>query len=402
MSYQPPSVGPAGLSIPSYADILAFFLASFQTIYGQNVYLGNDSADYQQNSILALAAADFCAALQLAYNQQSPATAVGAGLSTVVAINGLQRKAASFSTCAVTLTGAAGAVVANGVIQNAATGDLWNLPASVTIGGGGTVSVVAQAQEAGAVNALASQLTVIATPTAGWTSVTNGSNLPSVGTAAETDAQLRVRQALSTELPSVDLLDGTIAAIAAVPGVLRYIVLENFTNTTDGFGNPAHSISAVVQGGTALAVATAIYNNRGIGVLTNGSTGGTLVSVPITDPLSGITIDIDFATPALETIYVSMDVHIITGSSGVTGPLIQAAVAAYLNGLQLGSVISFGELVAAANSINPPIGTPPTYSVRAANFFFAVTATPTTNTDISLDFYQAPQGVAADVVITFV
>jgi hypothetical protein len=376
-------------------------LGNFQTIYGQNVYLGNDSADYQQNAVLALAASDFCAALQLAYNQQSPATAVGAGLSTVVAINGLQRKAASYSACTVTLTGTPGAVITDGGIQNAATGDLWNLPASVTIGGGGTVSVVAQAAVAGAVNALANQLTVITTPTSGWTSVTNGSNVPSIGTAAETDAQLRARQALSTELPSSDLLDGTISAIAAVPGVLRYIVLENFTNATDGFGNPAHSISAVVQGGTALAVATAIYNNRGIGVLTNGSTGGTLVSVPITDPLSGITIDINFATPALVTIYVSMSVHIITGSSGVTGPLIQAAVAAYLNSLQLGGVISFGELVAAANSVNP-VGAAPTYSVRAANFFFGTSASPSTNTDITLSFYQAPQGIAADVVITFV
>jgi uncharacterized phage protein gp47/JayE len=413
MAYSAPTVGPSGLTINSYQDILAYYLAGFQSIYGNTVYLGNDSADYQLMSLVALAAADCNSALQLAYNEQSPATAVGAGLDLIVAINGLQRKTASYSTCTVTLTGTAGTVIANGVISDI-NGNLWNLPSSVTIGGGGTASAVATSQQVGSINITApNQLVNIVTPQAGWVSVNNGSNVAVLGQPIETDGQLRARQAISTELPSVDLAAGTIAAILAVPGVTRInngstlsssgtTSFENFTGSTDSFGNPAHSISPVVQGGSALAIATAIYNNRGLGVLTNGSTGGTLVSTPITDPLSGITININFATPTMQIIYVSMEVHVLAGGTfAVLQPLIQAAVAAYLNNLPLGSVVSFGELVSAANSQNP-VGAAPIYSVRAASFFFGTSASPSTNTDITLNFYQAAQGVAADVVITSV
>jgi hypothetical protein len=410
-SYAPPTIGSAGLTIPTYQEILALFTQAFLAIYGQNYYLGNDSPAYELLSVLALADSDAMNGLQLAYNNMSPATATGAGLSLLVLLNGLARLPASNSTCTVTLTGFPGALVTNGVIQNSATGDLWNLPSVVTIGPGGTISVTATAQQSGPVNANASQLTVIVTPTGGWTSVTNGSNLPSLGVATETDSALRQRQAASVELPSQTLLDGTYAAILATPGVSRATVLENDGATSDSLGNPGHSISAVVQGGTNAAVAQAIYANRGLGVLTNGSTGGTLVTVNVTSPTSGIVTAINFATPQLVTIYVSLDVHLYTGASaGVVGPAIQAALVAYINALPLATpgsatttqlcVISFGELVAAANSPNVP--GPATYSVRAASFFFGTSSSPSTNTDIQLSFYQAAQSATGDIVITYV
>ena len=410
-SYSAPTIGPAGLSVPSYADILALFTTSFLAIYGQNYNLGNDSAAFQLLSVLALAASDEGSALQLAYNNMSPATSIGVGLSLLVLLNGLQRLVASNSTCTVTLTGTAGAVVNNGVIQNAATGDLWNLPATVTIGGGGTVAVTATAQVAGNINASASQLTVIVTPTAGWTSVTNGSNVPAVGAPTEADSALRIRQALSVQLPSLSLPAGTMAAILAVPGVKRInnsIALgsdgttsfENFTSATDDWGNPANSISPVVDGGNSLAIATAIYNNRGLGVETNGSTGGTLVSEDVTDPNSGITIAINFARPNVVVIYVIITAHVLPGGTiGTLTPLIQAAVAAYLNGLELGGVVSAGNLYSAAASQTNPEA--PGYSIRSP-LYFARTSSPSVSTDIQLAFYEAASGVTADIAVNWV
>jgi uncharacterized phage protein gp47/JayE len=396
MTYIAPSVGPTGLTIPSYNDIIGLFVAGYQSIYGANSYLGNDSAPYQLMAMIALAAADGNAALQDVYNNFSPAYATGPGLDFIVAINGLARKAATNSTCTVTLTGTAGAVITNGVIQNAVTGDLWNLPASVAIGGGGTVVAIATAQQAGVVNATASQLTVIATPTSGWTGVTNGSNVPALGQPVETDSQLRQRQAVSTELPSETTLDGTIAAIAATAGVTRYYVEENFTGSTDANGCPAHSITAVVEGGNTLAVATAIYNNRGLGVLTNGDVSGSPVSgtqsVAVTDPNTGITINIGFIQPpTYVTINFIVNAHPIAGGilSAAQIAAIQAAITAYIASLQIGEEINFGEVVAAASSVNANPAQP-TILIRTP-LFFGTASTPSTSTDVPLLFYEAAQ-----------
>lgn len=411
MTYAPPTIGPAGLTVPTYNDIINLFTSGFLSIYGQNYYLGNDSAAFELLSLVGLAESDALGALQLAYNNQSPATATGAGLSLIVLLNGIARLAASSSTVTVTLSGTAGAVINNGVIRNAVTGDLWNLPTTVTIGGGGTAAVTATAQASGPVNAAASQLTTIVTPAAGWTSVTNGSNLPSLGQPTETDSQLRARQQVSVELPSETLLDGTYAGILATLGVTAATVIENVTGSTDALGNPGHSISAVVKGGADADVAQAIYANRGLGVLTNGSTGGTLVTVNVTSPKSGIVTAINFARPAVVNIFVSLQVHLFTGASGaVVDAAVKAALVAYINSIPLATpgsagttqlaVVSFGELVAAANSPNFP--GPATFSVRATSFFFGTAASPSTSTDVPLAFYQQAASVVGNIVISHV
>ena len=404
MSYTAPAISSSGLSIPSYEDILGLYTQGYLNIYGQNSYLGDDSAPYQLMSIIALAAADTNAGLQQVFNNMSPAFAVGAGLDAIVAINGLTRKAATNSTCIVTLTGTGGAVITNGVIQNVVTGDLWNLPATVTIGGGGTVSVTATAQATGTINASANQLTGIASPTAGWTSVTNGSNVAVLGDPVETDAQLRLRQQQSVALPSLTPLDATVAAIEATAGVTRNNVLENDTGTTDSYGNPGHSITCVVEGGTALAVATAIYNNRGLGVLTNGDVSGSPISqtqsVAVTSPDSGLVTTIGFIQPPVYvTIYVIVNAHLLPSGGSLSAAqvlAIQDAIIAYLEGLAIGGVVSFGDMILAAQT-----GAGAQISIHSP-FYFAETASPSTSTDIALNFYQAAQCVVGNITVNSV
>ena len=89
MAYAAPTVTAAGLIISTYQDILADNIQAYLNIYGQNQYVGTDSAIYQLLSILSLKQSDTNLGLQLAYNQSSPQTAVGAGLDRVVKMNGL-------------------------------------------------------------------------------------------------------------------------------------------------------------------------------------------------------------------------------------------------------------------------------------------------------------------------
>lgn len=400
-AYAPPAITAAGLTVPGYTAIYNYFIAQYQQIYGQSVVIDNSNPDVQLISLFALACADGFSALQLDFNNHSPNFAIGAALSSLVKLNGLQRKVATSSTVVVTLTGTAGTIVTGGIVQDTVAGNRWGLPVAVTIGGGGTVTVTATCQVAGAVNVPIGSVTLIATPTAGWTSVTNAA-ASAPGEPVEVDSQLRTRQALSVAAPSETLLAGTFAAIAAVPNVTRYAIDENTGATTNGNGTPGHSIQAVVEGGDPNAIAQAIFENRGIGCGTFGD-----VTVAVTDPNTGVTLNISFdQPPTYVPIYVIVNAHLLPGGTSATLAAIAAAIVAYLNSLQISgsgttvTVISFGELIQAAASVNtdPQL---PIVSIRSP-FYFGTGASPSASTDVPLVFGDAAQGILANVTVNSV
>lgn len=395
MAYTPPFIDATGLHLPVYQDVIDLYTSNFQSIYGPGVYLGNDSADFQLLSIFALAISDSYAAAQLDFNNHSPNFAIGPALDSVVKINGLARKIASFSTCTVTVSGAPGTTINSGVVRDSVPqqGFLWSLPSSVTIPMGGSIDTIATCQVIGTVNALSGQLNIISSPVAGWNSVINAA-AANLGQPVETDSQLRTRQAISTELPSITMLAGTIAGIAALLGVTRYNVDENPTNVTNANGNPPHSITAVVEGGDTGAIAQAIYNNKGIGCYTNGT-----VVVVVTDPNSGTVQNVRFDRPAYVPIFVTLNVHALPGFTTATQTAIQAAIVEYLNDLQIGELVTLSAMYAVAMSVTPNIEVP-TFSVRSV--FLDISASPSSTADIILTFTQVAQGVTANVVVNLV
>ena len=397
MPYAPPTLTSAGLSVPSYADVLADLLAQFQSIYGTNVYLGPDSADYQMISAFAAKISDTMEAFQLVYAAASPLTATGSALDQLVKLNGIARKVASYSTCLLTLTGTAGATIVTGIVRDL-NGILWSLPTFTTIATGGTVVAMATCQTAGAITAGASQITQIVNPQAGWISVTNGSTLPVTGQPVESDSALRARQALSVSLPSRTMLAGTQAAIAATAGVSRYNIIENPTGSVTAgaptWGTPAHSITCVVEGGTDAAVAQAIYNNRGIGALTNGTT-----TVSVTDSYTGSSLSIGFSRPSYVPIYVALNVYALTGFTTATQGAISLAIATYLNTLQIGQSVVQSELIGAALSVRPNPDAP-MFSIRA--LYLGTSAFPSTSTDIALNYNQVAQGSTGNIIVNLV
>jgi uncharacterized phage protein gp47/JayE len=266
VAYFAPYIDQSGLHLPTYADIRDELIQQAKNIFGQDIYLGPDSQDYQWISAVALKIYDVMQSIQLAYNSRGPGTAVGTGLDVVVKLNGIKRSPATYSTCPVTLTGIPGTVIKGGVAQDK-SGYYWNIP-TVTISQNGTVDAIATCQTAGPIAANPGDINKIATPMYGWNSVVN-TGFATVGKATETDSQLRVRQAYSTAQPSRTVLEGTKGAIAAVEGVTRFIVYENDTNTTDANGLPPHSITAVVEGGSDDDIAKAIFYKKGPGCYTN-------------------------------------------------------------------------------------------------------------------------------------
>lgn len=396
-SYAPPFIGATGLTLPTYQQILNLLVTNAQAIYGPGEYLGTDSALYQMLAVQALAMADNYAAAQLAFNNFMPPTAVGAALSLIVAYNGLTRLVASYSTCPVTISGTPGTSITNGLIRDSVPqqGYLWSLPTPLLIPASGTLNTVATCQVIGAVPAPIGTFTAqgIATPTSGWTGLSNASPA-ALGQPTEQDSQLRARQALSTELPSETLLAGTVAAIAAIEGVTRYNVLENPTGAVDGYGNPPHSVTATVEGGTDLAVATAIYNNRGIGCFTNGTD-----EVPVTDPNTGAIFTVGFYRPAYVQVYVVVNIHALPGYSASIGQAVLNNVVNYLNSLQIGELVTYSALVYAAMTAQPNVQQP-LFSIYS--LFLGTAPGPTTTTDIPIAFNAVAQGSAPEVQVNLV
>ena len=339
--YIAPTIDVTGFHMPLYQDILDDLVALKQSIYGADIYLGADSTDYQELSIFALKMYDTLLAVQQAYNSRSPVTATGIALDTVVKINGLLRQAASYSTVDLLIVGVAGTTITNGMVQDTAN-QFWNLPASVVIAPIGYIIVTATAADSGAIQAIAGTVTTISTPQVGWTSVTNLA-AASEGVDAETDTELRFRQALSTEIPSVTPLDGIVGAVASVAGITRYKGYDNDTNTTNSDGVPAHTICVVVEGGDSTEIATAIANKKAPGIGTYGTTS------IVTYDLHGNAHTMNFYRAASITVNVHITIHALAGYSVSVGIKIKTAIAEYINSLIIGDDVHVNTLIAAAS-----------------------------------------------------
>ncbi|CAH6706693.1 baseplate J/gp47 family protein [Klebsiella pneumoniae] len=330
-----------GISAPDYQTVLDTITGYFQQIYGSDAYLDPDSKDGQMVALVALAIHDANNTAISVYRSFSPATAVGDALTSNVKINGITRRAATNSTVDLLLTGTVGTTITNGSVRDT-NSMIWNLPATVVIGTDGTVVATATCASSGAVAAVAGSVNGINTPTRGWASVTNPL-AATVGIAAETDAELRVRQSQSVALASLTPFDAVDGAIANVEGVTRHKLFENDTETTDANGLPAHSISAILEGGDATEIANTIRSTKGQGVSTYGTT-----AVIVTDKY-GNPYTIRFSRPVDVPIYVSITIQALTGYSSEVGDEMKAAVAAYINSLAIGDSVLLSRVYSPAN-----------------------------------------------------
>ncbi|WP_286870898.1 baseplate J/gp47 family protein [Pantoea sp. UBA5035] len=335
------TVTASGISAPDYQTILSTITDYFQQIYGTDAYLEPDSKDGQMVALVALAVHDANNTAIQVYNSFSPSSGMTDALTRNVKINGIARKAATNSTVDVTLTGTAGTTITNGSVKDA-NGIIWNLPGSVTINVSGSVTVTATCANSGAVAAVAGSITKINTPTRGWTAVSNAS-AATVGSAAETDAQLRVRQNQSVAIPALTPFDAVDGAIANVTGVTRHKLYENDTGAVNGDGIPAHSIAAIVDGGDVTDIAQTIRGKKGQGVATFGST---TVTVPdkYDNPHA-----ISFSRSTDVPIYVAITLKVFTGYTTQIGEQIKQAIADYINSLTIGDDVLLSRIYSPAN-----------------------------------------------------
>ena len=389
MSYTAPTISSTGITIPTYTDILDYFISEAQTIFGSDIYLETDSADYQMLSIIAYLAHDCMNVAQLSYNSFRADTVIGTPQDSLYKINGIIRNSASYSTCTVVVTGTSGTIITNGKCKDT-SGYVWDLPTTTTISSSGTISVSATCETIGAISAPIGTITTIYTPTSGWTSVTNAV-AATVGTAQETDSAFRARQTNSVELPSMSLTDGILSAVNAISGITRSEIYENPTSSIDSNTLPAHSIAIVAEGGTDEDIATAIYNKKTPGCYTYGTTSYTL-----TDYFNN-SITINFFRPTSVTVYIAVTIKELTGYLSDTASDIQTAIADYINSLGIAEELTISGMIAAAMAVNTSIYKP-TFSITSLTA--GTVSGSLSSSDIESSFNEVFYGSTSNITIT--
>ncbi|WP_435945878.1 baseplate J/gp47 family protein [Dryocola sp. BD586] len=331
-----PTISQDGISAPDFQTILEQWKIIFRDIYGDDIYIEPDSKDGVLLSLISYALHGCNNATIAAYNSFSPHSGMGEGLSRNVKINGITRKLAGNSTADVVLTGKVGTVIKNGQVRDAA-GNIWLLPAQVTLDLHGKATATAICQTPGAISALSGDISEIATPTLGWQSAIN-QTAATEGRATETDAELRQRQARSVALPSKTVLEGLEGALANLPGVGRLRVFDNDTDTSDDNGIPAHNIAVVIEGGDAGSIAKAIALKKTPGVPTYGTTTENVIDS------YGNAKPIHYFRPADIPIYVEIRLKPLLGYTTDIGNGIKESISEFINSLNIGDTLFLSRL----------------------------------------------------------
>jgi uncharacterized phage protein gp47/JayE len=400
-----------GIAAPTFGDIFASLQAAYQQIYGSDADLAPDSQDGQWIGVQSQIVYDMNAALIAGYLSYAPTTAQGIGLSSVVKINGMRRLVPSNSSAAVVLVGQAGTTINDGVIADPFN-NRWDLPPVVEIPIEGQVTVTAVCETAGATTAAPNTLTTMLTLFPGWQSVTNPA-AAFAGNPLETDATLRKRQSVSTSLPAITPLTSIFAAVANVPGVGRTKVYDNdtdFYSIPDAI--PPHSIAVVVEGGDADQIAQTIALKKNTGCGTYGST-----EVIVQDP-AGVPLTIDFFYLIEQPIFVAVTIQPLPGYLDTIGKLIIAAIAQFIENLEIGEDVYAAWLMApadlAGDAAMQAAGVlantavtqaqldqySSTYVVR--NIAIGLAANPTTANDINVPFNAAASCNPSNITLSLV
>jgi uncharacterized phage protein gp47/JayE len=339
----------------------AIIQAETQELFRTTLGLGS-RFDFSENthvgrlvSVMADREAALWEAMEAVYASQYPDTATGASLVFLAALTGTLQEPARFSTVALTCTGTPGTIIPAGrVVAIPGTETTFETLVDATIGGGGNVSVQAQCQVLGPVEALAGSLTEIRTAVFGWASVTNPLDAVK-GANLETDESLRRRREEELRAVGSASVAAIRSAVLQVDGVTAVRIFENSTDDTDADGVPPHSFELVVLGGVDADIAQAIWDTKAAGIGTYGTT-----TVAVLD-VEGTPHDVRFSRPVEVPMTFVLTAAISSSFPGDGAAQIKSAI------------INRGELLAIGQDVPFTAFYPPIHGVTGVEYVPSLT-----------------------------
>jgi hypothetical protein len=348
----PNQVDANGISVKTYAEVLAALTTAFQSIYGVDVNLDQNSPDGQLLNIIALMIMDQGALAVGVYNDMDPDQAVGSGLDGISQLCGISRKGGTYTKVAVTVT-TDRAVNLDGLdtsttpftVQDASGNEFQLIATASLTTGANTLNF--QAKDIGEVFVGINTLTIATTSTLGVVSVNNAAEPYELGADQETDSQMRIRRQRSVAVPSLGSLEGLWGALYSLDGIVEAIVYENATSSIDADGIPANGIWVIAEGATDEDIADLIYKYRALGIPMKGSE-----TVDI-EQVDGSTFTAKFDRPTDEDLYIEMNVNSLSGGAIDTTALKDAIEAAWTFGIyDTADITALNSLV---REINPDL-----------------------------------------------
>jgi len=394
MAYFRPRIDESGFHIPTYNDTKQHLIDEAKRIFGEDIYLENDSQDYQFITLLADKLHDCHLTAQLMYNNRTTPTAQGAAIDGLLKLNGLRRKRMTKSRCDVVISGGHRTQIINGIAGDEENIN-WDLPPLVIIGEDGTVTVEAVCQTYEH-TITEGRLNRIVTPTDGWVSVINPADSIE-GLDFETDGEAKARQSESTANPSRTVVEGTSGAILAIDDVTRHRVYENKTNQWNERGLPPHSITAVVEGGSDEAIADAIYSHKSPGC----DTFGDVEVVVDRDNIFEVVdlMPITFFRPIYKEVFVTITIRRLAGYQDVIDSHIISSNSRYLNSIRIGDSLILSALWGISAIVNQRMERP---AFSIINITAGFDVNDQGNEDLDLAFNEVTLGKEENIQIVFV
>ncbi|MBO7735893.1 MAG: hypothetical protein J6S67_25210 [Methanobrevibacter sp.] len=305
-----------GLQVMTQREVVEDLTQDFQNIYGEDINVDSNSPDGQIINILAQCIEDNYELLSQVYTSFDPDQAIGNVLDQRCAINGVQRKAGTYTyvvidvTCdrSVTLPGLDQNSVDDSYTVSDSEGNQFVLVTTSPISTGSN-SLVFRAKNIGQVEVLPNTINTPVTVVLGVTELNNPGAATEVGKNEETDAELRERRKRSVSISNVGYVEGMQAALENIYDVTRASVFQNRTNVTDQYGIPGHSVWVIVQGGTDAEIGEVLDAKMAPGI---GMKGAQTVVVPQAD---GSVETYNFDRPTPELLYVTLDITPLNGQA---------------------------------------------------------------------------------------
>lgn len=357
----------------------------FRATFGNNTPVHAASVFGQAIGISASRNAELWAEAEDVYASGFLQGASGLALDDLLALAGISRQAATYSSVVLTLSGFNGTVIPEGSLVEDAAGTRWVTTTDGTISSG-TATVNARPSVKGPVVAFHDTITTVVTTIVGWSSVTNAHDaIP--GRNVESDAAARERLIQSFFAGGGSSVDAITAVLLHVSGVIYARVVENTSSFPDIDGRPAHSFEAIVQGGSDQAVFDALWSSKPAGIEAWGAnTNGSAVDS------QGYSHPIGFTRPDDVDVYIAIEYSRVDESLSATA--VETSILEY--------VIDYGTTLAIGQDVFPLqiIQHIETANLKTMVVYVGLLSSPSASDPLSVDLRKRARFDSSRITIT--